>query len=59
MAYRDLFYFMTITMLEVAVPKAFPIVMAYFYFIAVIGHGVLFVIGKPKFLFITYIIKNC
>lgn len=58
MAYRDLFYFLTITILEIAVPKPFPIVMAYFYFAAVVGHGVLFVLNKPKFLFITYIVKN-
>ena len=58
MAYRDLFFFMIIMIIEVAVPKAFPIVMTYFYFIAVIAHGALFVFGKPKFLFITYIIKS-
>lgn len=57
-AYRDLFFFGFVTMVEVAVPKAFPIVMVYFYLVAIIGHCVLFAIGRFKFAFITYIVKN-
>lgn len=57
-AYRDLFFFASVTILHIAVPKAFPIVMVYFYMVAVVAHCVLFAIGQFRFLFITYIIKN-
>ena len=58
MAYRDLFFFTMISVLHIAVPRTFPIVMLYFYMIATFIHAALFGIGQFKFLFITYIVKN-
>jgi hypothetical protein len=57
-AYRDFFYFGWVAILHIAVPKPYPIVMIYFFFVAIIGHCVLFAIGQFRFLFITYLVKN-
>ena len=56
--YRDFFFFSTVSILHIAVPKAFPIVMVWFYMIAFAVHIALFLINQPKLLFITYLIKN-
>ena len=58
MAYRDFFFFTMVSVLHIAVPTAFPIVMLYFYMFATFAHAVLFGIGQFKFLFITYLVKN-
>ena len=57
-AYRDFFFFASVSVLHIAVPKAFPAVMVYFYMVAYAAHWALFLINKPEFLFITYLIKN-
>ena len=57
-AYRDLFFFMTCTVVHIGVPKVFPVVIIYLYMFVVIGHMVLFAVGQYRFLFITYLIKN-
>ena len=56
-AYRELFFFCMVTIVHIAVPRNFPIVMVYFYMVTVIVHAVLFAIGQFKFLFITYLVK--
>lgn len=57
-AYRDLFFFMFVSIAHIAVPKAFPTVMIWFYLIVYIAHGVLFFVNKPQFLFVTFIVKS-
>jgi hypothetical protein len=57
-AYRDLFFFTMVSVLHIGVPKTFPIVMLYFYFIAYIAHTAVFALGQFKFAFITYLVKN-
>jgi len=57
-AYRNLFYFMFTTICHIAVPKAFPTVMLYFYLVAVVAHAALFAVGQFKFAFVTYLVMN-
>ncbi len=37
-AYRDGFFFLAVSILHIAVPKAFPTVMVWFYFVAYLAH---------------------
>ena len=58
LAYRHWWFFAMTAIYHVAVPKDFPIVMGYFFFAAVVGHCVIFAVGRYKFAFITYAIMS-
>lgn len=57
-AYRNLWYFMFVAIVHIAVPKTFPIVMLYFNLVAQVAHATLFAVNQPKLLFITYLVQN-